>query len=681
MTVKNPRSKTLTENLSDSCSTAALSKDLENNIINSISDGLFVLDRDLRINFVNQTAIDLTKYAREELLGNSLDVLLAGDQSFDPSKIEDLQKNGRSLRQELYIKTKDQESVIVVFSVSSVSSAEDSSGNFVCLMRDVTERKKIELDLQRENEQYKDLFENAPVPYHELDMEGRFARINKAEELLLGYTDEELKGRFPWEIIVEQVSRGAIAAKLSGEVPLKPVERTFICKDGHQVSVVNEDRLIQDPKTGKVTGIRSALHDITERKQAESDSRIISEIIHGVITTANLDELLLLIHQSIGKVLDAENCFMAIYDPHTEQFNMQFFVDKEDSDLPVLKLGRGLTGYIFRKDQAMLLTNEMIHQLTETGEIELVGTPPAVWLGVPLRLANQTIGVLVVQHYENKDAYNQSHVERLTAIADQISLAIECKQSADQLKIFNEKLQQSNRELQDFAYVASHDLQEPLRKIQAFGDRLERKYAGALNEEGCDYLQRMRHAAKRMQILIEDLLTFSRVSTKSQPFAQVSLGDITRDVLSDLEIRIEQTGATVQIDALPTLDADPLQMRQLMQNLVGNALKFSQPDVPPVIKISGNFSTSQTANIPGNLCQITVQDNGIGFEEKYTDRIFTVFQRLHGRGEFEGSGVGLAVCRKIVERHNGHITAKSAVGQGATFIITLPVRQIEAVIN
>jgi light-regulated signal transduction histidine kinase (bacteriophytochrome) len=169
------------------------------------------------------------------------------------------------------------------------------------------------------------------------------------------------------------------------------------------------------------------------------------------------------------------------------------------------------------------------------------------------------------------------------------------------------------------------------------------------------------------------------VTTKAQPFVPVNLDEITRDVLSDLEVRIEQTGATVEIEPLPMIDADPLQMRQLMQNLIGNALKFRQSEVSPTIKISGGSAGINSTY--GNICQISVADNGIGFEEKYTDRIFTVFQRLHGRGEYEGSGVGLAVCRKIVERHHGTITARSAPNEGATFVITLPVKQLEMEIN
>lgn len=252
------------------------------------------------------------------------------------------------------------------------------------------------------------------------------------------------------------------------------------------------------------------------------------------------------------------------------------------------------------------------------------------------------------------------------------------KLAEDQLRAFAARLEQSNRELQDFAYVASHDLQEPLRKVQAFGDRLNRKYADKLGIEGNDYVARMRDAADRMQTLINDLLTFSRITTKAQPFVQLDLTRIVREVISDLEIKVEETGAKIEISDLPAIDADPLQMRQLFQNLIGNALKFSRPEITPHIKIypletAPDIHKTQTA---GSFTEFAVEDNGIGFEEKYLDRIFTVFQRLHGRAEYEGSGVGLAVCRKIVERHGGKITARSKPNEGAVFIISLPVTQI-----
>ncbi|MEO0687027.1 MAG: ATP-binding protein, partial [Cyanobacteria bacterium J06649_11] len=232
-----------------------------------------------------------------------------------------------------------------------------------------------------------------------------------------------------------------------------------------------------------------------------------------------------------------------------------------------------------------------------------------------------------------------------------------------------EELARSNEELQQFAFIASHDLQEPLRKITAFGDRLKSTCQDALTDKGYDYLQRMQNAAERMQVLIEDLLTLSRITTRAQPFVEVNLSQVTQEVLSDLEIRIAQTRAHIEVGELPTIKADPLQMRQLLQNLISNALKFSGDKEPPFVKIYSQKITNQ--QFKSEYCQIIIEDNGIGFDEKYLDRIFNVFQRLHGRTEYEGTGMGLAICRKIVERHQGSITAKSEPGKGASFIVTI----------
>jgi signal transduction histidine kinase len=264
---------------------------------------------------------------------------------------------------------------------------------------------------------------------------------------------------------------------------------------------------------------------------------------------------------------------------------------------------------------------------------------------------------------------------------DEIESQIAARQLAEvALQQKMEQLTRSNAELEQFAYVASHDLQEPLRKIETFGDRLKTKCSSDLSDRGVEYIDRMQNAAGRMRILIQDLLEFSRVSSKSQPFDSVDLQEIVLGVLSDLETRIEETQSSVKVGNLPTLDADPLQMRQLFQNLIGNALKFRRSEEPLRIEIN-----SKSLHIMQNngktkaveTCQITVADNGIGFEQKYTDRIFRVFQRLHSRSDYDGTGIGLAVCAKIAERHGGSIMAEGIPNQGATFIVTLPYQQSE----
>jgi light-regulated signal transduction histidine kinase (bacteriophytochrome) len=246
------------------------------------------------------------------------------------------------------------------------------------------------------------------------------------------------------------------------------------------------------------------------------------------------------------------------------------------------------------------------------------------------------------------------------------------------LREYAQKLERSNRELQDFASIASHDLQEPLRKIEAFGDRLKAKCGDQLSDLGRTYIDRMQDAATRMRSLINDLLTYSQVTTKARPFVPVDLGRIAAEVMSDLQVTIEQAGARIELGDLPVVEADPTQMRQLLQNLLSNALKFRRQGVPPVVRISGRLRGPEGAG--GNdgaarRCEVTVADNGIGFKPDYAARIFGIFQRLHGRNEYPGTGIGLATCRKILERHGGSVRASSQPGEGATFVFTLPIEQ------
>lgn len=238
----------------------------------------------------------------------------------------------------------------------------------------------------------------------------------------------------------------------------------------------------------------------------------------------------------------------------------------------------------------------------------------------------------------------------------------------DQVQARTAELERSTDQLADFAYIASHDLQEPLRKIIAFGDRLVGKFGSVLNDTGRDYIDRMQKSALRMKVLIDGLLHFSRVTMHSAPFQEIDLNEVVSEVLSDLEVQIEKTQGKVEVDSLPRVEGEKFQMRQLFQNLISNSLKYRRDEVAPVVKI-------KYAGFENDLEEIYVEDNGEGFDEKHLNRIFRPFERLHGHSKYEGIGMGLAICHKIVIHHKGQITARSLPNQGATFIVRLPSRQ------
>ena len=530
---------------------------------------------------------------------------------------------------------------------------------------------------------FSDSFLNVPIGIYRTSADGRILLANPALLRMLGYPSFAELARHDLEDgeFEPTYQRAQFKERLEREGEIKGLESEWVRRDGSRFFARENARVVRD-EAGAVLHYEGTVEDVTERRRDEVERQAIFRIIEGVSTTANLRELFRLIHEAIGDVLYAENCYVSLLDRVTGLIHFEFFVDEFDQPPAPRPPGRGLTGYVLRQGRPLLLTDEDQRVMRERGEVEVIGTFSASWLGIPLRTPGETIGALVVQHYADRGAYSARDLEFLTSVGGQIALAIERKRAEDELRASAAKLEQSNRELQDFASVASHDLQEPLRKIQAFGDRLKTKCAPQLSDEGRDYLSRMQNAAGRMQTLINDLLTFSRVTTKTRPFTQVDLGRVAREVLSDLEVRLTEVGGRVEIADLPTVDADPLQVRQLLQNLISNALKFRRPEEAPVVRVSASVvaagDTRAAVTVPAaEACRVVVADNGIGFDVKYLDRIFTVFQRLHGRDAYEGNGVGLAVCRRIAERHGGSITAESAPGRGASFIVTLPMRQPE----
>jgi signal transduction histidine kinase len=241
-----------------------------------------------------------------------------------------------------------------------------------------------------------------------------------------------------------------------------------------------------------------------------------------------------------------------------------------------------------------------------------------------------------------------------------------------------ERLESANKDLDRFAFMASHDLQEPLRKIRMFSDCLHSKYGDIFDESGNMYIDRIQHAAERMQELIKDILTFSKVSNEPETFVNTDLNEVLDEVLLDLNETVTEKNAKIITDFLPSLYVNPGLIRPLLHNLINNAIKYSKKDEIPVVKIRSEVTSSTNGSSKRTeYCRIFVEDNGIGFDQKYSEEIFDMFKRLHLNEEFDGTGIGLALCKKIVEKHNGFISVRSKIDEGSTFIVSLPVRHPE----
>jgi PAS domain S-box-containing protein len=342
-------------------------------------------------------------------------------------------------------------------------------------------------------------------------------------------------------------------------------------------------------------------------------------------------------------------------------------------------VAQGLTGWSWQEAAGRPMAE--VIRIVDATTRETIPDPMAMAVG-----RNQTVHLPANSVLIRRDGFETPIEDSVAPIHDREELPAgavivfrdvsAARSSQQQLRVVSDELERSNRELQDFATIASHDLQEPLRKIRAFGDRLAVHSAAALDDEASDYLRRMTNAAGRMQTLINDLLEYSQVTIRPEPPQPVDLSVVVSEVLIDLDERIRVSNGKVHVGPLPTILANPFQMRQLFQNLVANALKFHPEGVAPEVHIEamaradGRGTKGRRDRTPG--WEIRVRDNGIGFEEKHVDRIFAPFQRLHGRQAYEGTGMGLAICRRIVAVLGGTISATSRPGAGATFVITLP---------
>ncbi len=530
---------------------------------------------------------------------------------------------------------------------------------------DITESRRMARALQETQERFALALEGSRDGIWDWNVTTNQVFYSARWKSMLGFEEEEVSNAFSeWQRLVHPADLPHAELNLEeyfeGRRPEYSVEFRMAHKLGSWRWILARG-IAQRDSAGRVVRMSGSHTDITERKTAEQTLASVNSQLAGVLAASTQVSIIATDVHGLITVFNtgAENLLGYSAAEMVGKHHPRLFHRSDE----VLARGAELTRELNYPVEGF----EVFVALAKRGRFDL-----REWTYVRKDGSEFTVS-LVITAVKNE----AGEITGFLGLAEDIT---EQKHAQWALARQAEELTRSNRELEQFAYIASHDLQEPLRKVQTFGDMIATEAGSSLSAEGHDYLQRMRSAAARMQTFINDLLTYSRVASQGKPFERVNLFQISQEVLSDLEIRIQSTGGRVEVGELPDLDADPLQMRQLLQNLIGNALKFHRTGVPPVVSVQSRLIPSQPANGSGHtaspeVCEITVEDNGIGFDEKYVDRIFAPFKRLHGRGEYEGTGIGLAICHKIVERHGGTITARSAPGVGTRMIVTLPRNQ------
>jgi len=499
----------------------------------------------------------------------------------------------------------------------------------------------MEEALRASEERYRTILEEMEDSYFEVDLSGHYTFFNDSLCRSLGCSREELLGASYRTHMTEEDAKAIFKA-------FNQIYRTGKQNKGLSYEVVRKDgstgfdELSAFPlrnQEGKIIGFRGIGHDITERKQMEEALRASEERYRTILEN---------IEDSYFEVDLAGN--------------FTFFNDSMCRSLGYTRDEMmGINYRVFTPEEDVRSVFKTFNQVYRTGKpvegfawktIRKSGTRGFAEASVSL-LRNQA-GEIIGFRCVSRDITERKQMER------------EREALLKDLKKVNRKLEQSNKELQDFVYVASHDLREPLRKITSFGTLLQDSLEGKLDEDQQENFEFMVDGATRMQMMIDDLLAYSRVTTKAKPFETVDLNEVIKDLKKlELAIRLDETKGTIHVPkSLLRVNGDPSQIRRLFQNIIGNGLKFYRDGVPPEITI-------RTCQVDDNMVWVEIEDNGIGVDEEYYEQIFTMFKRLHSRTRYEGSGIGLAVCKKIVNRHGGDIGVKSNQGEGSTFWFTL----------
>ncbi len=607
--------------------------------VDSASEGMLIYDRSLAIVSVNRAAERILGLAQAELIGKP------GFTSMLPCIGEDgtpLASEARPTRITIRTGTpqtgrvigiKRPDGAVTWLSVNTAFLRRADEADYyglVSTVSDITAQHDAERRLKESEQRFRRTFELAGSGMAHIGMDRRFTRVNRRLCEILGYSEEELlqlTGRqisHPEDLDVINEQRPRL---YKGEIERIELEKRYLRKDGSVVWVHFTMTVERDAKGAPLYEI-AVYEDITQ--QLETQLRLRE-------SEARFRQTFELAASGIGHVRDGR--FVRVNRSLCEIFGYA------EGEL----LGRHVKELSHPEDRDV---SDAPRERIRRGEAEsarfekryLRADGAVIWCEVAVALVRDVYGV---PQYE-------------VAIFDEVT---DRKKAEARLREAHEELKRSNAELEQFAYVASHDLQEPLRMVASYAQLLGRRYEAKLDGDAREFMAYIVDGAARMKQLIEDLLAYSRVGTKGAEFKRVNAEDALKRALFNLRVAIEEAGAVVTNDPLPTLSGDEVQLGQLLQNLMSNALKFRSDSVPR-IHIGVTESAKEYA--------FEVRDNGIGIEPQYYERIFMVFQRLHNKGEYPGTGIGLAICKKVVERHGGRIWVESRPGAGSSFYFTLP---------
>ncbi|MBD2165812.1 PAS domain-containing protein [Calothrix membranacea FACHB-236] len=509
---------------------------------------------------------------------------------------------------------------------------------------------------------------------------------------MLGYTDQEIPNHLDeWSKRVHPEDLdwvlAAVQEHFDKKTPYYVTEHRIKCKDGNYKWILDRGQALWD-SNGEVARMVGSHTDVDDRKRAEEHikkqnqrSQLFSQIIVKIRDSLNIEEILQTTVTEVQKLLQSDRVVIFRLWPDGSGTVVQ------EAVLPgwPVVLGQKILDPCFQQDYVERYRQGRVSAIIDVEKAHIQDCHREFLqkygvkanLVVPILSGEGIWGLLIAHQCSSPRQWHSHELDLLQQLANQIGIALWQAQLLEQETRQRQELTRSNTELEQFAYIASHDLQEPLRMVTSYLQLLERRYKSQLDARADEFISYAVDGAQRMQTLINDLLNYSRVSTRGQPFKLVDCNAVVEKAIANLEVAIKESNARITCDPLPQIMADTTQLAQVFQNLIANAIKFHREE-PPHIHIQAIRNTIEAATenphltLAGNEWLFSVRDNGIGVESQYAERIFVIFQRLHSRSKYPGTGIGLAICKKIIERHGGQIWMESKPGEGSIFYFTIP---------
>lgn len=645
-------------------------------IFDNAGVGVILLDSNRKILKANNAVLKFLKYTEDELTSIPLNNIIHPDDLEANQKLFKEIVSGRKKQNTIekrYI-SKDDKIVYGRITLSLISDPKRKKKQILVLIENLTTQKHIEKRLNSEQNFLHALLENSSDHIYFKDLNSCFYKVSNALAKRHGFKSDQLVGKSDFDIFGPNHARDAYADEQeiirSGKPIIEKEEREDL-PDGRIIWVSTSKIPLLD-SSGNIIGTFGISRDITSRKRSERIREALFQISEAAYTASDMNTLYKKIHEVISELMSAKNIFIALYNERTDVLSFPYNIDENDRMKESSKRGRGLTEYVIRTGKAVLLDFEKYWELAKKGEIENVETPPLIWLGVPLKIAEKTFGVIAVRDYHNPKAYSDDDMQILTFVSEQIAQVIERKRNSDEIKRYTEELKQLNNTKDKFFSIIAHDLKNPFITLLGFSELLLSDYADLSDDERIYYIQEMKKSADISHNLLQNLLQWSRSQTGRIEFnpQDVNLPKLVIGIIALLKATADRKEINMTYNISPGLCvvADEDMLNTIIRNLLSNALKFTR---------KGGLVTVE-AELNGNYVNIIVKDTGVGMSNKVRENLFRmeVSQSTFGTDNEAGTGLGLLLCKEFVDKHGGKISVQSELDKGSVFKFNLALGNI-----